>query len=178
MSLLASLGLLVGVIVVFATLVQPAYRDINKLRGELASRAALLEEQEEIVAEVENLLAEYQSLQGVSDRISRVLPNREDYPTLLNQIRGLAEVSQLSLESVTWNVLPRARGGSDGGLPASSVLQVSLKASGNYQALKSFLSSLERNIRIMDLVSLAIIPPSTGQNFSYAIVLNTYYQSL
>jgi|SRR3989344_6850662 len=181
-SLIGSLALLVATIFVFSALLRPAYREINQLRGDLASRSELLENQLRIVGEIGNLLDQYQSLAGTKEAISLALPNQEDYPTLMNQINALARTSGLNLSGVGINLLPyrqtaTALEGSN--VPVVSVIQLNLTLRGSYQALKSFLGTLETNIRVMDLVSLSIAPSQLGgQDYSFSVVVNAYYQTL
>lgn len=181
MSLLASLGFLVATILVYSLLLAPSYREVNRLRGDLAARRALVEDQKKVAGQVQELLTKYESVAGLQDRISRVLPAKEDYPSIINQIRGLAEVSQLTLESVNINALPAVRGAAiqpgETTLLPPGTLQADISVNGSYGALKNFLTSLERNIRIMDVVDVAM-NPGTGQNFSAKLVVKTYYQSL
>jgi len=181
-SLLGSLALLVATIFVFSALLRPAYKEINQLRGDLASRSELLDNQRRIVDEIGNLLDQYQSLAGTQEAISLALPNEEAYPTLMNQINALVRTSGLTLSSININLLPyrqtaTALEGSN--VPVVSVIQLNLALKGSYQALKSFLGALETNIRVMDLVSLNITPSQLGgQDYSFNMVVNAYYQTL
>ena len=180
-SLLASLGVLVASIFVYTILLLPAYSHVNELRGDLAAHKEALADQKKVFDQVKDLIAENQSISVIRENVSRVIPGKEDYPNLVTQLSGLASAAQLRVNSIDMNALPGGNGEirGAGGLPSASVLQVTVVATGTYQALKDFLSTLERNIRITDLVSLGISVPASGsQNFSYNIVLNSYYQSL
>ncbi|MEK7554679.1 MAG: type 4a pilus biogenesis protein PilO [Patescibacteria group bacterium] len=180
-SLLASLGILAASIFVYTLLLQPAYRHVNELRGDLASYRSALEDQKKITEQVKNLLAEYQSLSSLRDTIARAVPGKEDYPGFVSQISGLANAAQIRLESVVMNPLSQnASGGTVASdFPPPGVLQVTVSATGPYQGMKDFLASIERNIRMMDLVSLGISPPAgANQNLSFIIILNAYYQPL
>jgi Tfp pilus assembly protein PilO len=180
-SFLASLGLLVATILVFSFLLRPSYADVNQLRGELESRSELLESQKDIVEKVQKLLGEYQSVAGLKQNISLVLPNKEDYPTLFNQIDGLSRSSGMQLEGVNVSVQPStaSAGAAGANVPRVGIIQLNLSLSGPYQAFKSFIQALETNMRIMDVVSISV-NPGTGaaQNYSYSIVVNAYYQTL
>ena len=180
-SLLAGLAILIASIVVYSVLLKPAYEDVNQLRGDLASKSALVREQRRVIEKVKELLDQYPSLVGPRQRISLALPNEVGYPTLLNQINGLTKAAGLTLQSVSLSLSPFSQ---TAGLPAGpnapvmGIIQINFDVSGNYQALKNLLETIETNIRIMDLVSLSINPGSSGANYNYHLVVNTYYQTL
>lgn len=180
-NLLVSLLLLVGTIIAYAWLLRPAYREVNQLRGDLASKTELLKNQRLVVDEVKNLLAQYQTLTGPQQTVSLVLPDRENYGTLVNQISSLGRAAGLFLESVSVNLIPLqdVRGPKGKDVPIVNVIQLSLTLNGSYASFKSFLGVLETNIRLLDIVSFTVNtvnrPPD---NYSYNLVVNAYYQSL
>lgn len=179
LSLLASLLLLVAAIFVYSLLVAPAYQEINKLRGDLASKADALEAQQEISKQTKTLLDQYQSdLAGLQNTISLAMPIGIDYQSLVNQINGLTKNFNLLLVSLDFNLLPIAGQSATGVVKntAPAIVQLKLQLKGQYQPFKDFLRALETNIRIIDLANLTIVPDEKGQNFSYNVVANTYYQ--
>ena len=180
-SLLASLAILIASIVVYSLLLKPAYEEVNQLRGDLTSKSDLVSEQRRVIEKVKELLDQYPSLAGPRQKISLALPDKADYPTLLNQINGLTNAAGLALQSVSLASVTSAQAGGLGAgsnVPIMSTIQINLDVSGSYQTLKSFLQTIETNIRIMDLVSLAITPLANSNNYNYHLVVNTYYQTL
>jgi len=180
LNLLASLGLLLASIFVFTLLLQPSYREINELRGDLAVKSAAVKDQTRIVEEVRSLLDQYESLAGPSQTIALALPNREEYPNLVNQFGGLARVSGLALDSITFAALPYQKSATSplNGAPVVNIIQTTLSLGGSYQSFKNFLRAIETNIRLMDTVSFSLNPGAGGDNYSYNLVVNAYYQSL
>ena len=53
---------------------------------------------------------------------------------------------------------------------------MSLTLSGNYSEIKSYLGSLETNVRVMDVKRLSLNGGTEGETLSYDIVVNAYYQ--
>ena len=178
LSLVASLGILVAGILVFSLLLVPSYREINKLRGELISKSQALESQQTIVDNTKKLLNQYQSdLSSFKNSISLAMPIGSDYPSLVNQLASLSKAFGLLLVSVDFNLLPISLAPANRNLPVTGTVQVKMQMRGTYQSFKDFLTALESNIRIMDVISFNIIPDERGQNFSYFLIVNTYYQS-
>ena len=180
LTLLASLALLLATIGVYALLLRPAYAQINQLRGDLASKRDAVETQTKIVAQVKELLDRYQSVAGVQQGIAPALPDTVSYPTLIEQVTGLAQFSQLSVEGVSLALLPFkqvSEAGTGAGVLVIGVVELTVNLAGSYEALKLFLQTIETNIRVMDIVRLAVTGPGKG-GFAYTLTLDAYYQSL
>jgi len=180
-NLTISLALLLATIFVYSILLRPAYQEINQLRGDLASKSDILDNQTRVVEKVKELLDEYQGFSSLKQAVSLTLPNSEAYPDLINQISGLSRASNLNLDSISLNPLPynESFSLSNGNVPVVEIMQVTIDLTGSYESLKTFLQTIETNIRVMDLVRLTITPDSqTGGDFSYNLVINAYYQSL
>ncbi len=178
LTLLGSLALLVGTIIVYAALLAPAYARINELRGDLASKEEAITQQTEIVAQVQNLLDKYQSVAGFQKSIDPALPGDVAYATLVKQLGSLASFSKVSLDGATVSLLPlKQSAGALKGVPVVGTVELTLSISGSYENLKGFLSTLETNIRVMDIMRVGV---STGgaKGTSYTVVVNTYYQKL
>jgi Tfp pilus assembly protein PilO len=177
-GLIASLFLFAVTIFVYAFLLRPAYDDVNKLRGELAAQSDALDEEQKIVAQVKDLLSRYQGIANFDQTISLSLPKREAYPTLVNQLDAIAKGSGIFLDSINLTTLPAVvpQGGKIG--PSLSTLQLNLRLIGPYAGFKDFIKKLETNVRLMDIVRFSITPTLVGGNYTYVLVVNTYYQSL
>jgi Tfp pilus assembly protein PilO len=179
LSLVASLVLLAFSIFVYSVLIAPSYAKVNKLRGELAAKKQLVTEQKKIVSHLANLVSQYEgAVNAYKTGIAHAIPADEEYPSLVGQISFIAKTSGLFLETASIAPLPQAQkiGGNE---PLSKLhtVQMSISAAGPYPAFKSFLRSLETNIRVMDVVSAGVQTGVAGsQNLHYNVVISAYYQ--
>jgi len=162
-SLLGSLALLIGAMIIYSYLIRPEYQQVNELRGILMAKTNLLSEQQSIISQVEDLLSQYQSSARIQETVSLSLPTKEDASAIFGQLQALSQANAMSIEVFGLQNLPVTKSG-------LGVLQVSLKVAGSYENFKNFLRGIETNIRVMDLSNLKI------EKSSYNIVLNTYYQ--
>ncbi len=162
-SLVGTLGLLIGAMVIYSFLIRPEYAQVNELRGILIAKTNLLSEQQSIISQVEGLLSQYQNSARIQEAVSLSLPLKENMSSILGQLQALAQANNLPIEVFGVQNLPITKTG-------LGVLQISLKVSGPYENFKSFLQGVETNIRVMDLVSLKV------EKLNYNVVLNTYYQ--
>ena len=182
LGLLGSLALLIASFFILVSFIRPEYAGINLLRGDLASKQDTYESQKKITKAVTDLLDKHESVSGLRDVISRVIPNTEDYATLVNQLSSLARMSGILLESIQLHNTPvKSSAASTPGttpLPTLKLLQVNLRLVGPYESFKSFLDKVETNIRVMDPTNIVVTPSGSGSTYAYDVVVNTYYQPL
>ncbi len=177
LSILGSSLLLIAAVIVYSNLVHPAYNEVQRLRDQRAANLNLLQEQSEAINVVQRLLSEYQSLAQIQENISTILPNKEEVPSVINQLQGLATVNNLNIESLSLQYPPLTTS-ADPLIKSLGTLRVTIRLNGDYKNLSPFLGDLETNIRLMDVYSLGIegggVP---GKNkLIYNLVLDTYYQ--
>lgn len=179
-SFLLSLGFLVGSFVVYGALLKPEYEAVNVLRGELASKDEFLREQEQVVTEVQDLIARYQGARGLGETISLALPREEETASFLHQLTAIARNANLSIQSVGFSAAPLRVSGAASGAPAARVkvatIVASVDAVGTYEALKVFLRALETNIRVMDVAELKA-DPKDPRAIAYRIKVEAYHQT-
>jgi Tfp pilus assembly protein PilO len=180
LSLMASAGLIIVALAVYAMLIRPEYRIVQDLRGELASKSELLAHQQSAVTQVQNLIAQYQSVAKLGDTLSLALPEKESVSLIMAQLNTISQSSGLSIQSVELNYLPISPSASKLSFVRNiGALRLDLKLFGSYAALKQFLQIMETNIRIMDTKTLKIeTAAKAGQDyFTYHLTVDTYYQS-
>jgi len=177
LSILGSVFLLIGAVVIYSNLVNPAYGEIQGLRDKREANAKLLQEQKEAIDAVNRLLNEYQSLAQIQENISMVLPNEENIPSIINQFQGLAKINSMDIESLSLQY-PPLKSSTDSLIEPLGTVRATIRLNGDYRDLRPFLEDLETNIRLIDVYSLNVegggIP---GRNkLIYNLVLDTYYQ--
>ena len=180
LTLLLSLLFLVIFFFVYGMLVRPQYAEINNLRGELSSKKAAVERQTEIV---ENLKQAISGAQGdiatYRQNVSLALPSGIDYPTLTNQINALSQSLGFVINSIDFNVLPSITttgAGQSDVIPVLKTIRIQMELKGNYQNFEKFLSSIEKNIRVLDVDSFDVSVSPGDPNYTYQVVLHAYYQ--
>lgn len=103
-------------------------------------------------------------------KFSDILPAEPDLPGLFVQLQAIAEASGLGVGSISFTE-PAGATAPAAGQVAS--LDVSLAVSaGDYGLLKRYLTNLEENLRLLDVVSVNFGAEAEGP---YAVQLRTYY---
>lgn len=176
LSVLVSFALLVGAMIAFSSLVAPAYRDIQQLRGEKKSLEAVIAEEEQLVVTAGRLLNESRNAADLRDSLSLVLPREEAIPGVVNQVQGIAKATGVVVEGIDIETLPLDYS------PTSSIVEpvgsfkVTVRLSGGYEAIKSYIQSLETNVRIIDVDSMAVSGGGVKTPLKVDLGVRTYYQ--
>lgn len=103
-------------------------------------------------------------------KFSDILPAEPDLPGLFVQLQAIAEASGLAVGSISFAETADAAAPVAGQLAS---LDVSLAVSaGDYGLLKRYLTNLEENMRLLDVVSIGIGGEAKGP---YSVQLRTYY---
>jgi len=185
-SMLVAFVMVFAAIVIYSNLTVPAYTALDERRAELNSLDQLYARKEKAINDVQSVLKDYdsdQKLKGLQDVISSSLPNDPQQSEILNQIRAIAGVNQLSLTDMSLNVSSvqnvAARATTTQLIKPVAAISVQFKVIGFYSDIKNFISSLENNLRIMDIRSITIDPLGKPDQDYYRADLTviTYYQS-
>lgn len=181
-SLLLSAILLVAAIVTYSNFVVPEYEKVNAIRAEYEAKVNTVSDQKKILSHVSGLLSRYQSIPTLSDAVSISLPDGEETASLFQQVYAMTQASGLGISQfgVNSSVPLKPQGKAKARvLKSLGTMQMNLSLYGSYEGLKDFLTTLARNIRVMDVVSLRISPASKGgQDFYlFNLVVNAYYQA-
>ncbi len=191
-----ALTLIAAAFIVFFNLTQPAYQDIQSIKGQAISREEFITGKREAIRQVQKLIQSFSDdleLQDAEAAVSISLPIEPKIPDALIQLSGLADLNNLTLRSATISeVAPRVqvqRTSSGEGetnpttssfiRPLSKVI-FSLDLLGTYDDLKGFLRNLETNVRIFDVEQISLNPQiRTGQSqnlYQFNLKIAAHYQ--
>lgn len=172
--------------IVFFNFVEPAYREVQQVRGELVSRQIFLESQQKVIQQVQGLISTYEGEGELQQTVSFALPLAPDVAGALAQLSGLLSVNGLSAQSFSISIPavqvlssgPERRPGAELARPVGT-LTFQTRVVGAYENVKSFLRNLETNIRIFDVRNVAFQPAAKSNQDLYAVDLSVvaYYQN-
>ncbi|MBU2575938.1 hypothetical protein KKF64_02535 [Patescibacteria group bacterium] len=169
-------GCAVLLVASYVFVLHPQVSRARDLRGN--ARKSALEDQEKLQNQLDYLVRAQTDRRRISmkeiDNIDLLLPSSPSTPQILTSLEAIAKSSNADIESIDLVILdPDELSESDAHLP-SGVWVVEIGASissGSYDDLKSFLSDLEKNIRLMDVVAVVYSP--IGK--SYNVTIRSYY---
>ena len=101
------------------------------------------------------------------NRISSLRPEVTGEAELLVQLQDIASKNNLSLELVGFKIND----------PSSKKLEITESLGGTYENFKNYLRAIERNSRLVDIVSISFSSPRDGgRNYIFNITANTYFR--
>lgn len=167
LSLLISALLIFGAGAMYMMFVQPVYDEIGTLRAQLADRQTNLQTRTDAAAQLKKLLDQYGGKQQAFDQMTLALPESPDTAVLLAQLQGAAVASKISLASLEYSQQSTLQS-SQGAQNKNSTLQpigtvgFQVTATGTYDGVLQFISSLEQSTRLMDIKSLSLTPENAN----------------
>lgn len=186
---LTSIGLALIIFIVafvfYSALIKKEFTSIQQLRGEVGAKTQLLVEQQNAVSQIRSLLQQYEGVAQLQQTISLSLPQEEDLASVVAQFNAIANNGGVSIESINVSVAPIQATATSSLVYGYGVSKFNLRVIGSYEAFKSFIQSLETNVRLMDVKSIKLGSMSTAgtgqktqQNiFNYDLSVETYYQT-
>ena len=176
---LGSLALFVGSIIVYSTMVSPILSEIQQLRGQRAAQIEAYNNYKNTIEETNKAIAKYQSIAEVGNALAEVVPLKEETPSLMNQLYGLARITNILIGSIEVQYMPLEATTKEQVLRPTGTVRVAVKCSGSYGDMKEYLKAIESNARLMDIYSLDISEGAKKGNsqLQYTIIVDAYYQT-
>ncbi len=152
LSILFSAVFLLGTLVIYGNLIQPEINTASGLQSIVASKTNLLNGQKTAVAQVSQLIGQFQNAAALQKTVTLAMPLGPDTTGILNQWQAIAQASGVTLQSL--NVQPV---GASGPAATSTLVKkvasvaIAFSAIGPYASLKQFLQSIETNVRVTNV---------------------------
>ncbi len=163
-------GLIAVAGILFWVLVMPSYDKVSANREALTERKTLLEGRGAIIANVKSLLKDYAAHADEVKRFSSIVPAQKSAAEIVSAIQTLATQNGVQLNTL-------AVGATLGDTQNPYQDQtIDIGVNGSYPAFKSFLSALEKNIRVIDITSIDASPTTEDSPIiSFRLKGTAYY---
>lgn len=162
---------------------RPIWDDILKLRAEQADVRAALASLRDLQKLRDELLATYDAIpKNKLDRLNELLPSDKKISDILVNLEKMTQERGMQMKKVEFS---KDSGGSSAASrgaiakKSSSVPEVSYAFSviGSYEALRSLLAALEKNLRIADVDVINFTSGAKDSKlWEFAITAKSYYQ--
>ncbi len=162
----------------FYTFTRPQYRQAKELRATAAEYSEIIDNVEKIAETRDRLLVDYEKIPPVElDRLTKVLPDNVDSVRLALDLETIASAHGISISDVKVET-DVDRGVSLPQLPEYALpygkVAVSFSFVSNYGNFTSFLSDLEKSLRVMDVKRASFRVSETGF-YEHGITVETYW---
>lgn len=156
--------------ILFWVLLMPTYDNVMAQREAISQRADILKNRSDIIANINTLTQEYAKRSTDIARFSSIVPAQKSAPEIISSIQALATQNGLQLTTLVLS------GGANQDTNPYQEQSIDLGLTGGYPAFKSFLIALERNIRLIDIISMDASPIADNSPInSFRIKGNAYY---
>ncbi|MEN9341874.1 MAG: hypothetical protein RIQ54_130 [Candidatus Parcubacteria bacterium] len=186
-SIVISLMFLSGALVVYFTFIQGEYEATMIEKAQRDTRQQFVVEQTENIKKIQELINSYNDRTAAQHVVSVAVPVGPDTASLIAQMNTLASQYVLQFSSFTiantsaaavQNNQSSTRSGVTEAIrrPLGS-LTFQVRLSGSYASIKSFLASIENNLRVMDVKTFSMSPVDpTRDSYTADVAITTYYQ--
>lgn len=161
---------------IFFGYIKPTYSSLDVVKDEIVIYNDTLEQADIITQKLAQDQEEIRGLDSASfEKLNKLLPESVDNVRLIIDISNIAANSGLSIRNINLETseAPEGNVASRGALYDS--IDFSFNVSTTYSGFLNFLSSLERSLRLVDIVSISFTPPSAGSVYDFNVTVRTYW---
>ena len=150
----------------------PEYNKISEFNVAINERQELYDSRSATLKKIQDLNQEYQQRAADIARISSVLPSKKSLAEIISAIDKLS--TQNGLQIISAVVVGQPSGGQIG---AYNFLPIEIAMNGSYIGLVNFLQAVEKNLRIIDIISIDAAAASADNSnlLNFSVKGNTYY---
>lgn len=154
-----------------------AGKSVKELQVERERYTDALTKAREIELARTGLLEKYNAIAPEDkEKLQKLLPDHVDSVRLILDINTIAAQYGMTLKNITLTDAGE-KSGKDEGLGPRDIREVPIEfkfsVSGTYDTLRSFLSDVERSLRLIDLRSLSFVASQSGP-YEYTMTIVTY----
>lgn len=185
-SLYVILGVAAALILIgYVLLIGPKWTEISSVGlSDYKKEQLRLDADKEYLTALQTLVAKYDAFnQSRLDEIEQIIPTGDQLPALFVQMEAMVKDAGMQLDSISFETNAEASVTTSSPL---NTLNIAIQVSGGarYTDMKLLVDTIEKNQRLLDLVSIAftldetdIVAAEGAQGGSYQLTLRTYYLS-
>lgn len=161
-SLLTQVALIVISVTLVFTYIRPTLAEVSLVQDELFQYSDTVSKAEEFNSRLRELIAKERSFSAQNlDALANFLPQKLDPAHVMRDVEFIASGAGVTLDSITAAevVSPVQNFAFEDEIPNAPVLpfsDVTIGVSGSYSSIKYFLSELERNAYLLEVVALTL----------------------
>ncbi len=179
-----SIIIIVVSLATFGLVVKPQYSQIKEMQTTDNELESVLDNARTLQSLRDSLLEKRKSLANADiSRLEKLIPESADNVKLILEFEQIAAQNNLEIQTASATKDEYDESGTTQGFDVESkdygIITLDFTLSGGYTEFIAFLSGLEKNIRITDLQTLSISPPSQGGSiggqYQYNMSIDTYW---
>lgn len=179
----SSIVLLLLSVGLFYTFTNAQYQDVKELRAISKEYKGVLQNVANIIALRDQLIVTYNEFpQEEIERINKLLPENIDTVRMALDLDGMASLHDISIQKVQTTVEEEEVVFDDMGAPILpenappyQTVIVTISFVSTYEDFVGLLGDLEKNLRIMDIKSIAFRAEDEGGLYDFTVAVETYW---
>jgi len=173
-NIISILVLMVAIIFIILEMAIPFYNQIGLTNLRLIEQKVALENNQKTLNSFNDLFKKYKLLGDDINKLNLVVPNKENSDEIIVNLEAMAKENGIFLDSVAFQSRA-SQSSASADLGKVNILQISLNASGSYEAFRNFVKALENNLRIMDIKLVKFGQQEQQGDFKINLGIDTYY---
>lgn len=167
--------LLIFFLVAFSSL-QPKFNELKQIKKDIAQKENEIELNQNYFVKLKDAKTELNKYQAELSKIDSALPDDPLVPDFFDYLQNVASQSGLLIQNSGSFVTSLSSA-----FPALQETSFNLSLTGSYGSFKTFLTTLEKSARVIEVNSMSFAPanaPGTSKKtndfFSFALIVKTY----
>ncbi len=156
-------------IVLGPAILWPKYQSLREVQNSINAKKIELEAQEQYFADIDAIKAKLAEYNAETSKIDSALPDSLSLPSLLNFVQQACSQSGMILESVSPFTIAASKD-----LVNVKQTELSLRVSGSYASLESFIVNLEKSARLIEIEDISFTSPASEDLFTVALKIKAY----
>jgi Tfp pilus assembly protein PilO len=176
MKTILSIILILASVGGFIAYIVPTYTEAKSISQKKDEYLELLSSARTLAEKRDKLLQVYNGI-NPNDiaRLEKMLPSNPDNVKLILEIDALAKSQGLALQNVKIKDDSQDKTKQKGANPDIGSLTLELTTVGPYPGYVTFISALEKNLRIINVKKVSFLAPDDKANFQYQTTVETYW---
>lgn len=175
--------LILAAIGIFFGYIKPMMGTVSEQKKELAVQEETLKQAEELEAKIKSLQEKIDRLDPSSmARLEKLVPDTLRDVELLNDVNTIVSRANLKMRNIKIEQSSSAqaadRGGAKSEVSSSEFydsVDLTFDVTASYGGFLGLISSIERSLRIFDIVNISFTPTEAGDAYNFKVVLRSYW---
>jgi len=173
--------------VVFIWQILSIYPEIGIMKGKIKDQEAAVENSQKTLEKIKEIVSFTSKNKEVIGRFDSILPAREDNANLLSVLDSMARANGLIAATINFAEIKKNENAQKNDAEIAlennnlNVKNIKLSLRGSYSSFKNFLTSIEKTMRIMDIVSVNFSKGASAEGnvsaektYSFNLAFNAY----
>ncbi len=156
-------------------IIKPQWEGITQQNNQIKEKQEEVEKKEQKIEDLEVLKTNYKEIKNRISTIYTALPTSEEHAELLVQLDSIASQNGVVLFQIDSSKDTKKTSKKQTDIYETS--SINIQVVGDFLSIKNFIIETEKNLRILDIISISIENNPGGNILTASLKINIYYQN-